>query len=439
MNGKLTAPLASILNTVASPPVIIESVPSRGLLMRKGVMALGVKPYYDITIGPYTFITVNELSSTIIQKLSLLPDVEMIHYDGDIRFFGGFGFGIIDAIRSGIRPRDLILGETVGPRDAVTTRNNVQDTILIGTEQVRQEVKADRVYDMGYTGSNTKVAVIDTGMYQFHTGAKANAVSDTVSTLNVMKRGDTSGHGTWSCAAVGYGPASTRTGIKTRGIGDAQLISIKALRTPLGVARDSDILKAMDMAMNKHGAKIISMSLGANATVTSSIDPKCKIISYATQNMGKIFVVAAGNSGPLPGTIDSPGICPDAVTVGAYSITDKDASWFSSRGPTIDGFNKPDILAPGGGRVLKETRQNELLVGPTAYLSSLDKTDKFIGLRPRNSFAALQGTSQATPIVAGIIAQWNDYSLAKSGREITAKVVKSLFKGNKIDATWGVN
>jgi len=29
--------------------------------------------------------------------------------------------------------------------------------------------------------------------------------------------------------------------------------------------------------------------------------------------------------------------------------------------------------------------------------------------------------------------------LAKSGREITAKVVKSLFKGNKIDATWGVN
>lgn len=66
-----------------------------------------------------------------------------------------------------------------------------------------------------------------------------------------------------------------------------------------------------------------------------------------------MVAAAAGNSGPAAGTINTPGINPHIITVGAVddrgTVDTKDdgIASFSSRGPTIDGLNKPDLVAPG--------------------------------------------------------------------------------------------
>ena len=71
------------------------------------------------------------------------------------------------------------------------------------------------------------------------------------------------------------------------------------------------IIKAIEKSISDN-ADIINISLGINQTNTK-ID---QIVTKAIQN--NIFVVtAAGNFGPEPNTIGSPGLNPNAITVGS--------------------------------------------------------------------------------------------------------------------------
>ncbi|HEX5042095.1 MAG TPA: S8 family serine peptidase [Candidatus Polarisedimenticolaceae bacterium] len=100
----------------------------------------------------------------------------------------------------------------------------------------------------------------------------------------------------------------------------------------------------------------------------------------ATEAAGILFVAAAGNSGSSCSTVsDPPAIHADAFSAGAIDVNNNLAS-FSSRGPvTIDGSNrmKPEIAAPGVN--VRSSIRNGL-------------------------YASFQGTSMASPHVAGVSA-----------------------------------
>lgn len=94
---------------------------------------------------------------------------------------------------------------------------------------------------------------------------------------------------------------------------------------------------------------------------------------------GQLVVTGAGNAGPTCGSIGSPALAEDAVTVGA-TTADGALAPYSSRGPvTLGGSQhpKPDIVAPG---------------------------DAILSTFPEGSFAEFDGTSMAAAHVAGVAA-----------------------------------
>ena len=88
-------------------------------------------------------------------------------------------------------------------------------------------------------------------------------------------------------------------------------------------------------------------------------------------------------------TVGSPAAANNVIAVGAYHPGTDDLADFSSRGPTIDGRQKPDLSAPGVGITSARTRVNE-----SCWVSDCCE----------NFYTDLQGTSQAAPHVTGTVA-----------------------------------
>ena len=75
-------------------------------------------------------------------------------------------------------------------------------------------------------------------------------------------------------------------------------------------------------------------------------DPLSLYVNYLAKQKRIPVIVAAGNGGPKLLSIGSPGAAKHAITVGATDARGK--LWkYSSRGPTLDGRFKPDLVAPG--------------------------------------------------------------------------------------------
>ena len=126
--------------------------------------------------------------------------------------------------------------------------------------------------------------------------------------------------------------------------------------------------------------------------------------------------MAAGNRGPDAGTIAKPADDPFVLTVGASvtkSSTDRStdvAAPFSSRGPTQDGFAKPDLLAPGISLVsIRDPGSTVDKAHPTA--------------RVGDYYFKGTGTSQAAAVISGVAAR-----LFQQSPGLTPSVLKKLLE-----------
>jgi serine protease AprX len=119
----------------------------------------------------------------------------------------------------------------------------------------------------------------------------------------------------------------------------------------------------------------------------------------AAWRSGITVVVAAGNSGPGPMTIGVPGNVPYVITVGAYTDnftpydeTDDRLARFSAAGPTVEGFVKPELVAPGGHMLG--------IMQPNAWLPL--QYPEFV--QPVGDRFSMSGTSQSAAVVSGVVA-----------------------------------
>ena len=128
-----------------------------------------------------------------------------------------------------------------------------------------------------------------------------------------------------------------------------------ASSTRTATARCTSVVAGFDWLLKNRNAlhiRVLNLSLGTTQR-SSYHEDLLAALAESAWFAGIAVVAAAGNDGPVPGTIATPGADPFIITAGSYddqgtpSTQDDRESAFSSRGPTVDGFAKPDVLAPG--------------------------------------------------------------------------------------------
>ncbi|RAS82032.1 S8 family peptidase [Priestia endophytica] len=271
------------------------------------------------------------------------------------------------------------------------------------------------------TGEGINVAVLDTGVYpHVDLDGRIIAFKDVIN--NRTKPYDDNGHGT-HCAGDVAGNGQVSNGRYKGPAPKANIIGVKVLDREGNGSLES-VMRGIEWCIlyNKHHQDapihVISLSLGSKAIryKEEEEDPVVYLVNEAWRN-GIVVVAAAGNSGPASSTIDSPGVSSTIITVGASdhqntesTVEDDTVAPFSSRGPTVYGVEKPDILAPGVNIVS--------LRSPNSIIDCNEPEN-----RVGSGYFSLSGTSMATPICAGVIAL-----ILQSNPSLTPNEVKALLK-----------
>lgn len=314
---------------------------------------------------------------------------------------------IIDAF-SGYLPTNLIYKLSRDPDIDYISFDSKVYTLL---DIANQSMETYFPHDKGFEGEGVTVAIIDTGVSPHYDLVRPrNRIIGFKDLIDNQSRPyDDNGHGTHIAGIIagnGYASRGRYVGVAPK----SNILAVKALDRN-GGGSTSKVIEAISYVIetkDHYNTKIINLSIGTPANSTCENDPLCKAVNMAIK-AGLVVVVAAGNSGPSKGTILSPGTNRNVITVGAVDdkrtvdTSDDTIADFSSRGPTLDGIKKPDLVAPG-------VNINSL---------SSNKLD---------SYVPLSGTSMATPLVSGTIALlFNEYG------NLTPLQVKALLINSCID------
>ncbi len=217
---------------------------------------------------------------------------------------------------------------------------------------------------------------------------------------------------------------------KYKGIApECNFIGVKVL-DHRGDGNISDVLAGLQWVIDnrkKYNIRIVNISVGTSSK--DSLDENSLLVQgvNAVWDNGIVVVVAAGNNGPGPMSISTPGISRKVITVGssddniaAEVYGSGRAKDYSGRGPTPFCIKKPDIVAPGSNiiscnisRITSRAKNGDVRL--TASDSPMMYTIK-------------SGTSMATPVVSGAIAL-----LLSVHPELTNREVKLKLRSSAID------
>lgn len=261
-------------------------------------------------------------------------------------------------------------------------------------------------HDRNIMGENIGVAVVDTGicMHKDFTEGKSRIIAFHDLIHGRIEPYDDNGHGSHVSGIIGgngFLSGGRYTGVAPK----CDLIGIKVLDQK-GDGNISDVLAGLQWIIDnkaKYNIRVVNISVGT--TTKDNADENSLLVKgvNAVWDAGIAVVVAAGNNGPSPMSISTPGISRKVITVGSsddritVELFGNKTMDYSGRGPTASCVKKPDIVAPGSNIVSCGTMKN------------YQRYRYNVLNNPRNDYTNLMyavksGTSMATPIVTGAIA-----------------------------------
>ena len=291
-------------------------------------------------------------------------------------------------------------------------------------------IESHWAHERGYYGKGVGVAIVDTGI-ALHKDfmVNGNRVIGFVDFVNHKSEPyDDNGHGTHVAGIIGGNGFSS----KGKYIGIApkcNFIAVKVLDHH-GDGNISDVLAGLQWIIDnrrKYNIRIVNISVGTSAK--ENLDENSLLVQgvNAVWDNGIVVVVAAGNNGPGPMSISTPGISRKVITVGSSDdniavevFGSNRAKDYSGRGPTPFCIKKPDIVAPGS---------NIISCNISRYGSKLKMSNsKATANDAPMMYTIKSGTSMATPVVSGAIAL-----LIGACPEITNREVKLKLRNSAID------
>ncbi|MHC3031532.1 S8 family peptidase [Acinetobacter nosocomialis] len=304
------------------------------------------------------------------------------------------GGRILQSYDSALKGFAIYLPDTAGTAFIEAMKKNPQvlsvenDTVvnIDATTQTNPDWGLDRIdqkalplnstYSYSQTGSGTTAYIVDTGILSIHQEFSGRVLSGYTAISDGNGTTDCNGHGTHVAGTVGgttYGVAK-----------NVKLVPVRILGCD-GSGASSNVIAGLDWIL-KNGSKpaVVNMSLGGAAS--SSLDSAVENL----YNNGYVMVVAAGNSNTDACT-SSPARTSNAITVAATDNTDTRAS-YSNYGSCVD------IFAPG-------SQINSSWIGSNTATK------------------VLNGTSMATPHVAGVVAELLQSTPTATPQTITSNLL----------------
>jgi serine protease AprX len=260
------------------------------------------------------------------------------------------------------------------------------------------EYSPETAWELGYTGRNIVIAVLDTGVDDRHESLVNKYIAGYDCSIRIPREtnpDDEDGHGT-HVAGIAMGTGGNDG--QYRGIApNAELVDVKVL-SDIGLTPGDQIIQGIEWCIDEkdtYDIDILSISIGE---VFRGDDDgqgtQGRLVNTAVEDAGLVVIVAAGNDGERG--FSSLAAADKAITVGSIDEqesvrrSDDVISGFSNHGPRADDGDedvldeyKPDVVAPGESIM-------------SAWGSPVGTT----GL----GYISQSGTSMACPHVAGLAA-----------------------------------
>lgn len=379
---------------------------------------------------------------TEIAKIIALPEVEHLQ----------------NAVQVETLHMDLMTDGAVAP---ATANGDYSD--LDGKESGTNLMDLESAWHAGLNGQGQAVAMADTGL---DTGVISSLLSDLQGGVKVGHAfgigasdwSDPMGHGTHVAGSV-MGRGTYSNGALKGAAFAAEMIP-QGMWSPiidnLTVPPKLDVLFSK---ANDAGARIHTNSWGSPKNLGVYDAMAAQADDYMWNNQEFLVVFAAGNSGVDldkngvidPGSVSTPGLAKNVLTVGASenltatggiqvpisklrraqelwgaepissSLISDNANgiaMFSSRGPTADGRIKPDVVAPGTNIL--------------SLRSQVPGANELWGAY-NEKYAWSGGTSMATPLVAGVAALVRQALAEENIKSPSAALVKGLLMHTAFD------
>ena len=213
--------------------------------------------------------------------------------------------------------------------------------------------------DYRFTGKGIGIAFLDSGFYpHVDLTTPRNRIIGYRNLLDADGRLDSlfqpdvaSWHGMMT-SVVACGNGSLSNGFYRGIASDSNVVLVKLART--GRITDDDIRRGLEWVIEtreKFGVRIINISAGGDYETSYIGDPLSQTVERCTA-LGLTVVCAVGNSGDQPGhPVVPPASAPSCIAVGGLDDNNsmnraKRGMYRSSYGPTVDGLQKPEMIAP---------------------------------------------------------------------------------------------
>ncbi len=249
-------------------------------------------------------------------------------------------------------------------------------------------------------GQGVGVAVVDSGIQygsDLYTVMGQLRVTASINVNNGYNQNifDQYGHGLHVAGIVG----GNGQGFNGAYIGVApkvNLINVK-VSDEAGAANASNVVAGLQWVNDnkaRYNIKVVNLSLNSSVAESYQTNPLDAAVEILWFNKITV-VVSSGNIGK--NALFPPANDPFVITVGAtddrgtISTGDDVLASYSGYGITDDGFNKPDLVAPG---------TNIVSLGSFAEVLALQHPDHIVGI----GYFRMSGTSMAAPMVSGAAA-----------------------------------